>query len=126
MSWVGSVDAITLFVNDLEAARDFYCRAFDQSTIFEDDVSATFRFGGIMVNLLQHAAVPELIEPAVLGSNDAGPRSVMTIQVESVDDRAVDLASKGIALLNGPMDRPWGPRTLSFQDPDGHVWELAS
>jgi lactoylglutathione lyase len=31
-----------------------------------------------------------------------------------------------VALLNGPMDRPWGPRTLSFRDPFGTTWELAS
>ena len=23
------------------------------------------------------------------------------------------------------MDRPWGIRTASFRDPDGHIWEIA-
>lgn len=31
----------------------------------------------------------------------------------------------GVRVLNGPIDRPWGLRTASFTDPDGHVWELA-
>ena len=35
------------------------------------------------------------------------------------------LQDAGIASLNGPMDRPWGIRTASFQDPAGHVWEIA-
>ncbi|MFH9400536.1 hypothetical protein ACH4JS_12170 [Streptomyces sp. NPDC017638] len=26
---------------------------------------------------------------------------------------------------NGPMDRPWGIRTASFEDPGGHIWEIA-
>jgi hypothetical protein len=30
-----------------------------------------------------------------------------------------------VALLNGPMDRPWGVRTASFTDPAGNVWEIA-
>jgi lactoylglutathione lyase len=30
-----------------------------------------------------------------------------------------------VALLNGPMDREWGMRTVSFTDPDGHIWEIA-
>lgn len=35
------------------------------------------------------------------------------------------LAARGVALLNGPMDRPWGIRTASFRDPGGHIWEIA-
>jgi uncharacterized glyoxalase superfamily protein PhnB len=35
------------------------------------------------------------------------------------------LSERGIVLINGPMDRPWGPRTASFADPSGHIWEVA-
>jgi len=28
---------------------------------------------------------------------------------------------RGVALLNGPMNRPWGVRTASFADPGGHI-----
>ena len=35
------------------------------------------------------------------------------------------LQDAGIAPINGPMDRPWGIRTASFQDPAGHMWEIA-
>jgi uncharacterized glyoxalase superfamily protein PhnB len=30
-----------------------------------------------------------------------------------------------VALLNGPIDRPWGRRTAAFADPAGNVWEIA-
>jgi len=36
------------------------------------------------------------------------------------------LKERGVELLNGPMDRPWGPRTASFRDPSGQIWEIAS
>ena len=36
------------------------------------------------------------------------------------------LAERGVALLNGPVDRPWGIRTAAFADPAGHVWEIAA
>ena len=37
-----------------------------------------------------------------------------------------ELKSVGaVALLNGPVDRPWGLRTACFADPGGHLWELA-
>ncbi len=35
------------------------------------------------------------------------------------------LRARGVELLNGPADRPWGIRTASFRDPAGRVWELA-
>lgn len=117
--------AVTVIVEDLEAAKAFYARAFTQEVAWEDDASAIFRVGSTMINLLRASAAPALIEPAVVGSSD-GVRAVYTVQVDDVDAAAAELAAAGIPLLNGPMDRPWGPRTLSFRDPAGTVWELAS
>ena len=45
--------------------------------------------------------------------------------VDDVDATAADLAARNVALLNGPVDRPWGIRTAAFADPAGHVWEIA-
>ena len=71
-------------------------------------------------------AAPDLIGPARVAGPADGNRFRLTLQVDDVDGLCDDLLSKGVQLLNGPMDRPWGPRTASFQDPDGHIWELAS
>lgn len=118
--------AITLVVEDLAAAKDFYSRAFAQpEPSWQDDDSAVFRVGGTMVNLLRIEAAPELIDPAPVGSPE-GVRAVYTVAVGDVDAAAAELAAAGVPLLNGPMDRPWGPRTLSFRDPAGNVWELSS
>jgi len=57
---------------------------------------------------------------------DAGVRSVLTVHVEDVDKWCATLKERGVELLNGPMDRPWGPRTASFRDPSGQIWEIAS
>jgi lactoylglutathione lyase len=35
------------------------------------------------------------------------------------------LSGRGVELINGPLDRPWGQRTACFADPDGHLWEVA-
>jgi uncharacterized glyoxalase superfamily protein PhnB len=43
-----------------------------------------------------------------------------------VDKAAEELVEAGVKLLNGPIDRPWGVRTVSFQDPSGHTWEIAN
>jgi catechol 2,3-dioxygenase-like lactoylglutathione lyase family enzyme len=123
--WPGGIAAITLFVEDLDAAKDFYRRAFGLQQVFEDDNSAVFRFGETLVNLLRTAAAPELVEPARVADPAAGSRFQLTLQVEDVDDLCRRLIARGVRLLNGPMDRPWGPRTASFQDPAGHIWEIA-
>jgi lactoylglutathione lyase len=117
--------AVTLIVEDLEAATAFYGRAFAQEIAWQDDDSAVYKVGSTMVNLLRSSAAPELIDPAPIGSPD-GVRAVYTVQVADVDLAAAELAAAGVALLNGPMDRPWGPRTVSFRDPAGNVWELSS
>jgi len=52
-------------------------------------------------------------------------RFVFTISVDDVDEMCAELVSRGVKLLNGPMDRPWGIRTASFMDPAGHIWEIA-
>jgi len=124
-TWPTAVFAITLFQEDLAAAKDFYGRAFGGSVVFEDANSAVFRFGDTMVNLLDVAAAPELVEPAAIGAPAAGSRLVLTVQVDDVDAHCERLQAAGITLLNGPMDRPWGPRTASFRDPGGHIWEIA-
>jgi catechol 2,3-dioxygenase-like lactoylglutathione lyase family enzyme len=124
-AWAKGIAAITLFVEDLAAAREFYQRAFELPVHFEDEASVVFVFGGTLINLLDVREAPELIAPAAAGSGEAGARSQLTIQVADVDAVCSGLVSRGVELLNGPMDRPWGIRTASFHDPAGHIWELA-
>ena len=124
-AWPKGIRAITLFVEDVEAAKRFYQAIFGLPVMFEDDNSAVFDFGHTLINLLKATAAPELIEPAVVARRDAGARFVLTVQVDDVDAMCVELARRGVQLLNGPMDRPWGVRTASFSDPGGHIWEIA-
>ncbi|CAA9559853.1 MAG: hypothetical protein AVDCRST_MAG19-1706 [uncultured Thermomicrobiales bacterium] len=124
-SWPTGVGAITLVVDELEPAKRFYREVFGLPTTFEDDDSAVFDFGNTIVNLLTASAARELLDPAVVASREAGSRLQLTIQVDDVDATCAELARRGVELLNGPMDRPWGIRTASFRDPGGHVWEIA-
>ena len=124
-SWVRGISAITLFVDDLETAKQFYSDAFGLPLIFEDPNSAVFNFGNTLINLLKTTEAPELIAPAAVASREAGSRVQFTIEVADVDAMCAELATRGVELLNGPMDRPWGIRTASFMDPGGHIWEIA-
>jgi lactoylglutathione lyase len=124
-TWPGGITAITLFVEDLEAAKEFYDRAFGLPIHYQDEQSAVYNFGNTLINLLQIDEAPSLVAPATVATRDAGSRVQFTIDVDDVDATCADLAKRGIELLNGPMDRPWGIRTASFQDPGGHIWEIA-
>jgi catechol 2,3-dioxygenase-like lactoylglutathione lyase family enzyme len=124
-SWPKGIGAITLFVEDLDGAKRFYQEVFGLPVHFEDDASAVFKFGDTLINLLKTTAAVELIEPATVASADAGARLQLTIQVDDVDAMCAELIGRGVQLLNGPMDRPWGVRTASFRDPGGHIWEIA-
>jgi lactoylglutathione lyase len=123
--WPKAIAAITLFVEELEAAKQFYIKVFGLPVVFEDDESTIFKFGNTLVNLLKVTAAGELIDPAKVANPEAGSRFVFTIEVDDVDVMCAELIERGVQLLNGPMDRPWGPRTASFIDPGGHIWEIA-
>jgi catechol 2,3-dioxygenase-like lactoylglutathione lyase family enzyme len=125
-SWPGSISAITLFVEDMAAAKRFYQDVFGLPVHWEDANSAVFLFGETMINLLHETEAPGLVQPAAVAPASAGVRFQFTLGVDDVDVMCDDLRSRGVELLNGPMDRPWGVRTASFRDPGGHIWEIAT
>ena len=123
--WVKGIDAVTLFVDDVAVAKQFYSEVFGLPVHFEDPHSAVFKFGETVINLLWISQADELISPATVASRDAGSRMVFTIGVDDVDAMSEMLKTRGVELINGPVDRPWGIRTASFADPDGYIWEIA-
>jgi catechol 2,3-dioxygenase-like lactoylglutathione lyase family enzyme len=124
-TWPGGITAITLFVEDVAAAKLFYGTVFDLPVVFEDANSAVFQFGSTLINLLISSEGPELVGPAPVGGADAGVRAQFTLDVDDVDERCAELTSRGVTMINGPVDRSWGIRTACFADPAGHVWEIA-
>lgn len=124
-AWPGAIAAVTLFVEDLAEAKRFYSEVFQLPVFFEDDNSAVFKFGETLVNLLQSNEAHDLVAPARVATRDAGVRSQFTLGVDDVDAMCDELKARGVELLNGPIERPWGVRTASFRDPGGHIWEIA-
>lgn len=120
-----TIEAITLFVEDLAKSKGFYQDVFGLSVFYEDANSAVFKFENTLINLLKVPAARDLIKPGVVASPEAGSRFQFTIPVDDVDAACAELAARGVELLNGPMNRPWGIRTASFTDPGGHIWEIA-
>jgi catechol 2,3-dioxygenase-like lactoylglutathione lyase family enzyme len=124
-SWASRVAAITLFVEDVATAKQFYEKVFGLPVVFEDAESVAFNFGNMIVNLLKTEAASELIAPAAVGGPETLSRFQLTIDIEDVDRVCAELSTRDVEILNGPLDRPWGVRTATFRDPGGHVWEIA-
>ena len=122
---MNTIGAITLFVEDLPRSKSFYQRVFEKPLVFEDDVSAMFRFENTIVNLLASPEARNLIAPGVVARPDSGSRFQLTLWVDDADAVCAELAARGVTLLNGPLDRAWGKRTAAFSDPDGTIWEIA-
>ena len=125
IAWPGGIAAITLFVEDLEKTKQFYLDVFQLPVFFEDENSAVFKFSETLVNLLRASEAHTLVAPAPVAPPNAGTRVQFTLGVKDVDATCEQLRERGVELLNGPMDRPWGIRTASFRDPGGHIWEIA-
>ncbi|WP_343732330.1 VOC family protein [Duganella sp.] len=118
------ISAISLFVEDLPATRAFYMEVFAAPVVYEDDNCAVFKFDSVLINLLKVANAAEIIAPGVVAPREAGSRFQLTIWVPDVDAVAAQLRQRGVTILQGPLDRPWGVRTVNFVDPAGHSWEV--
>src|SRR4051794_34354420 len=117
-----SLGATVLFVDDARRSKEFYERAFAVTAVNEVDDAVTFRFDNTLIHLLEAPAAQEQIAPGRVGD---GTRCMLTIWVEDAEAACAELAERGIELLNGPVDQPWGVRAAIFADPDGHLWEVA-
>ncbi|MYM94451.1 VOC family protein [Duganella vulcania] len=119
------ISAISLFVEDVAAAKAFYVDVFGAPVVYEDAVSAALKFDTLIVNLLHTGSAPEIIAPGVVAPREAGSRFQLSIWVPDVDAVCAHLRQRGVTLLAGPVNRPWGMRTANFVDPAGHSWEVA-
>lgn len=121
--WEKSIGAMTLFVPDVAEARKFYESAFDVEAHEFDDGAVMLRGTEPILFLHKTEApaerVPEVLEEARKGAGQ------FAIIVADVDDVCAGITGRGIELISGPADRPWGMRTITFADPAGHVWEIA-
>jgi len=118
------ISAMSLFVEDLHAAKTFYQQVFGVAVLFEDESSVALRFDNLIVNLLRVESAQEIVEPGIVAARDAGSRFQVSIWVEDVNAVCAELQRRGVSVLNGPITRPWGMRTANFVDPAGHSWEV--
>ncbi|ROW07676.1 hypothetical protein VMCG_03344 [Cytospora schulzeri] len=112
------IAAIDLLVDDLPAAKHFYRQVFSIEPTHEDESTAAFCFNdmSLMVNLYTSSRVGRV--------RDVGRRFQLSVAVGNVDEVYARL-KRLVEGLTEPRLRPWGVRTVTFQDPSGYCWEVA-
>jgi len=116
------VDYVILYVRDLERSIGFYREVIGLQFKLQGDGYAEFATEGARFGLYDRARLPELIGREATAGDPGGE---VVFLVEDVDAEAARLRAAGVTILSGPVDRPWGHRTVHLLDPDGFVVELA-
>ncbi len=116
------LDAIVVFVDNLEQCTRFYRDLVGLEVTFTDDVSIGFRLGSQDFLLLKRTSAAQMItEEAV---SRAGHNVLLCAGFEDVDAAYQSLMGKGISFIKAPKDQDWGRRTAYFADPEGNLWEI--
>lgn len=118
------VGSVILYVADLDRSIAFYRDVIGLPFKLHGDGYAEFATEGTKFGLFDRARLPGLIGRKG-GPSRSGPGAEVLFLVPDVDAEARRLGQSGVEILTGPVDRPWGHRTLHVADPDGHVVELA-
>jgi lactoylglutathione lyase len=122
-----SVSVITLFVEDAQRSKRFYERVFEGAPVDEDEDTVIFRLDNLFLRLLpRKEADKQMLGQVPLARTGAGASSLLAIFVDDADALCAQLTERGVKIVYGPVDRPWGVRNAAFRDPDGHVWVLSA
>ncbi len=126
------ITVITLGVDDLERALTFYRVGLGLPT--QGIIGAEFEHGAVAFFDLQHGlklAIWLRTSLAHEAKVPLGPRSATECTLghnvaskAEVDAVMAQVKQAGAMITDPPHDAFWDGYTGSFQDPDGHVWEV--
>lgn len=119
-----SFDNIGIAVTDLDRTADFY-RTIGFGVTVRDGQSATAEAGSARLFIFR-ARSAGVFPKRPLGMDDSDPGiDHISFAVPDVDQVAATLGAAGVEIESGPIDQPWGRRTITVLDPDGiRLWFL--
>jgi catechol 2,3-dioxygenase-like lactoylglutathione lyase family enzyme len=117
-----------LNVKDFLACKTFYQDVLGLTIKFEDekDEYVEFDTGHIRITLFNREKLTDFIPKEEFLSDDAhSARVVLSFQVSSIEEATTYLKSKGVEMVNLPINYPdRGFVSSCFRDPDGNLIEL--
>jgi lactoylglutathione lyase len=119
---IRSLDYTVIFARQMPRMREFYGTVLGFALHRELGAQwVEYRVGSNILALTERGAVFD---------DPAPPVGVLSLQLafrvapSEVAACASTLSERGVTIVSGPTDQPWGHRTLFFRDPDGNVLEI--
>lgn len=127
------IKVITLGVNDLEASLAFYRDGMGLPT--KGIIGEEFEDGAVVFFEMSDNLILALYPRAALAKDakvPVGPPSPTELSIghtvrskKEVDEVMKQAENAGARITDPAHDRFWGGYSGYFQDPDGHLWEIA-
>lgn len=119
-----------LYVDDMVRSVAFFRDTMGLETLLEIDRLTAFDAGrqGVLLVFVRGASIEDMTSDAgvVPGHDGSGPlHMAFAISADSYEAWRDHLRAAGVP-MRGEMHWPRGGRSLYFEDPDGHVLELAT
>jgi lactoylglutathione lyase len=111
-----------IFVRDMPAMREFY-----ESTLgfaLHRELSSKWLEFRVGPNFLALAERGGLFDDPAPSLGALSLQLAFRVAPAEVATCAATLKERGVNIVSGPTDRPFGHRTLFFRDPDGNVLEI--
>ena len=119
---IRSIDYTVIPARQFAAMREFYARTLGFPLHRELSPRwSEYRVGSNILALVDHENKPD---------EEKLPIGTMSLQLAfrvapaEVASCAETLKSRGVSIVSGPTDQPFGHRTLFFRDPDGNLLEI--
>jgi catechol 2,3-dioxygenase-like lactoylglutathione lyase family enzyme len=127
------ITLITLGVSDLEKSLAFYRDGMGLPT--EGIIGTEFEYGAVAFFNMNDGLILALWPKASLAKDakiSVGPSSPTEFSIghnvsskQEVDEVMEQAKRAGAKITDPAQDRFWGGYAGYFQDPDGHLWEIA-
>lgn len=119
------ISLVTLGVDDLAAARDFYERGLGWMSTGDYDGVSFYQLPGIAFALFGRGDLAEDARHPIDGRFSGISIAVNQRSEADVDAVLAQAESAGATVLKPAEHTEWGGYSGYFADPDGHVWEIA-
>ncbi|TGN17401.1 VOC family protein [Leptospira idonii] len=121
------LNLITLGVSDLSRSLQFYEKGlgWKKSSASQETV-AFFQLNGLVLSLFNRKSLAEDAEVDEKGSGFPGITLAYNAESEQEVDEVIEkVRSLGAKILKTPQKVFWGGYSAYFEDPDGHLFEVA-
>ena len=117
---------VRLLVDDYLACLRFWRDTVGLRVVFGDETGpyASFDSGPARLSIYQAARMNSVV-PLSGRSSAPSDRSVIQLDVDSVDATVELLRSRGVSVTVPSDQHEWGIRAAHFRDPEGNLVELA-